>query len=95
MQLPDGMACSVSVNWGDPQRLYDAAVDLMQARGDFTKGQVGESDDGGAEQTTWCTSEPYPYVVALYRRTNGPRVAFLANAFKAQGAVFSYCRPNN
>lgn len=94
MQLPNGASCSASVMMGDPQRLYDAAVTLMQARGAFIKGQVDTSERGDAERTTWCTAELNPYVVVLYRRTTGTRAAFLANAFKAQGATFSPCRPN-
>lgn len=94
MQLPNGVACSMSVLMGDPQRLYDQAVTLIQSRGAFTRGTVDVSERGDAERTAWCTAGPYPYVVVLYRRTTGTRDAFLANVFKAQGATFSACRPN-
>jgi hypothetical protein len=92
MELPGG-ACSASVMLGDPQRLYDAAVALIQARGTFTLGKVDTSAKGDAQRTAWCTSGPNPYVVAIYKRTTGTRDAFLANIFKAQGAQFSACRP--
>jgi hypothetical protein len=95
MQLPEGRACSVSVLMGDPQRLYDAAVTLMQSRSAFTRGKVDASERGDAERSAWCTAGLYPYVVVLYRRTTGTRDAFLANVFKAQGATFSACRPNS
>lgn len=95
MQLPNGVACSASVMYGDPQRLSDAAVDMIQARGAFTKGKVDPSERGDAERTAWCTAGPYPYVVPIYRRTTGTRVAFLANVFKAQGAALSSCRPGS
>lgn len=92
MLLPGG-ACSASVTMGDPQRLYDAAVAMMLARAQFTKGQVDGSGDGQAERTSWCTAGAFPYVVAIYKRTTGRRAAFLANVFKAQGATFSSCNP--
>lgn len=92
MLLPDG-ACSASVTMGDPQRLHDAAVAMIQARGKFALGQVDRSGDGQAERSAWCTSGPYPYVVAIYKRTRGARTAFLANVFKARGATFQACNP--
>jgi len=93
MQLPNGTACSASVMLGDPQRLHDAAVTLIQSRAAFTRGTVDTSERGDAEREAWCTAGPYPHVVVLYRRTTGTRDAFLANVFKAQGATFSACRP--
>ncbi len=94
MQLPNGRSCSASILYGDPQRLYDAAVAFIQTRGAFTKGEVDKSARGDAERTTWCTAGPYPYVAVLLRRTTGTRPAFLANVFKAQGITLNECRPN-
>jgi hypothetical protein len=94
-QLSGGVSCSASVNLGDPQRLHDAAVTLIQSRAAFTRGTVDRSARSDAEREAWCTSGLYPYVVVLYRRTTGSRAAFLANVFKAQGATFSACRPNS
>jgi hypothetical protein len=95
MQLPNGVSCSASVLMGDPQRLHDAAVAMMQSRGAFTKGRVDTSERGDAERSAWCTAGLNPYVMVLYRRTTGSRDAFLANVFKAQGATFSACRPGS
>lgn len=92
LMLPDG-ACSASVSMGDPQRLHDAAVAMIQARAQFKRGAIERSADGLAERTAWCTAGPYPYVVAIYKRTTGSRAAFLANVFKAQGATLSACNP--
>jgi len=95
MQLPNGTSCSASVQLGDPQRLYEAAVAMVQAHGAFSKGLVDASEKRDAERTTWCTSGPYPYVAVFYKRTSGSRHAFLANVFKAQGAQFSACLANS
>ena len=93
MGLPGG-ACSVSVMRGDPQKLYDAAVALIQTRGAFQEGKTDTAPRGDAQRTTWCTAGLYPYVAVFYKRTTGTRVAFLANVYKAQGATFSSCRAN-
>ena len=91
MQLPNGVACSASVMMGDPQRLHDAAVQLLQARAAFTAGQVDMSEHRDAGRSAWCTPAPYPFVAVIYRRTTGTRTAFLMNVFKAQGITFSAC----
>jgi len=93
MGLPGG-ACSVSVMRGAPQQLYDAAVAVIQTRGAFQQGKTDTAERGDAQRTTWCTAGLYPYVAVFYKRTAGRRVAFLANVYKAEGAVFSACRAN-
>ncbi len=88
-QLENG--CSISVAFGDPERLNARALELLATKGDFTAGQSSPSEDGDAVRTAYCTSGAYPYVAALYKRTDGPRVAFLANVFKATTARPTFC----
>ena len=91
MALPDG-ACSVSVEGGDPDALNVVAIEMLKARAAFAPSVPQPSTDGNAERIAWCTPEAQrPYVVTLLRRTSGRRVAFLANAFRAQGARPPFC----
>lgn len=91
MQLPNG-GCSVSLEAGNPEDLAASAIQMIQARGPFVRGQTISARSGQAENTAWCTPEmDRPWVAGVLKRTSGRGPALLVNVFRAQAVRPSFC----